>query len=75
MPQEDVGGHVGENHIQKVFRKGGNSGYSDQTPRGSGAPLRGFLAVADVVMLFGSVGESFFLSEKVAKWYKRLKDC
>jgi hypothetical protein len=42
LPQEDVGEHVGENHIQKVFRKGCNSGYSGKTPRGSGAPLRGF---------------------------------
>jgi hypothetical protein len=33
------------------------------------------LAVADVVMLFGGIRESCFLSKKVAKWYKRLKDC
>jgi hypothetical protein len=33
------------------------------------------LAVADVATLFGGVGESCFLSKKVAKWYKRLKDC
>ncbi len=32
------------------------------------------LAVADFAMLFGGVGESFFLSEKVVKRYKRLKD-
>jgi hypothetical protein len=24
---------------------------------------------------FGGVSESCFLSKKVAKWYKRLKDC
>jgi hypothetical protein len=33
------------------------------------------LAVADVALLFGGVRESCFLSKKVAKWYKRLKDC
>jgi hypothetical protein len=33
------------------------------------------LAVADVATLIGGVGESCFLSKKVAKWYKRLKDC
>jgi hypothetical protein len=33
------------------------------------------LAVTDVATLFGGVGESCFLSKKVAKWYKRLKDC
>jgi hypothetical protein len=31
------------------------------------------LAVANVATLFGDVGESCFLSKKVAKWYKRLK--
>jgi hypothetical protein len=31
------------------------------------------LAVTDFATLFGGVGESsFFLSKKVAKWYKRL---
>jgi hypothetical protein len=30
------------------------------------------LAVADVAMLFGGVGESCFLCKKVAKWYKIL---
>jgi hypothetical protein len=33
------------------------------------------LAIADVATLFGGVGESCFLSKKVAKWYKRFKDC
>jgi hypothetical protein len=33
------------------------------------------LAVADVATLFGGVIESCFISKKVAKWYKRLKDC
>ncbi len=42
LPQEDVGGHVGVNHTQKVSRKGGNGENSGQTPRGSGEPLRGF---------------------------------
>ena len=42
MPQEDVGGHVGVNHTQKVFRKGGDGDQSGKTPSGSGAPLRGF---------------------------------
>jgi hypothetical protein len=31
--------------------------------------------VADVATLFGDIGESRFLSKKVAKWYKRLKYC
>ncbi len=39
---EDVGEHVDVNHIQKVFRKGGNGDNSGQTPRDSGALLRGF---------------------------------
>ncbi len=30
LPQEDVGGHVGVNHTQKVFRKGGNGNHSGQ---------------------------------------------
>jgi hypothetical protein len=33
------------------------------------------LAVVDFATPFGGVGESCFLSKKVAKWYKRLKDC
>jgi hypothetical protein len=33
------------------------------------------LAVADFATPFGDVGESCSLSENVAKWYKRLKDC
>ena len=33
------------------------------------------LDVADFATPFGGVGESCFLSKKVAKWYKRLKDC
>ncbi len=65
----------GVNHTQKVSRKGGNGNNSGQTPRGSGEPLRGFLAVADFATPFGGVGESCSLSKKVAKWYKRLKDC
>jgi hypothetical protein len=32
------------------------------------------LASADVATLFGGVGKSCFLSKKVAKWYKKLKD-
>jgi hypothetical protein len=42
LPQEDVGGHVGVNHMQKVSRKGGNGDNSGQLPRGSGEQLRGF---------------------------------
>ncbi len=42
LPQEDVGGHVGVNHTQKVSRKGENGDNSGQTPKGSGEPLRGF---------------------------------
>ncbi len=37
-----MGGHVGVNHTQKVFRKGGDGDQSGKTPSGSGAPLRGF---------------------------------
>jgi hypothetical protein len=33
------------------------------------------LAVADFATPFGDVGESCSLSKKVAKWYKRLRDC
>ncbi len=74
MPPEDVGEYVGANHMQKVSHKSGNGNHSGQTPRGYGARLHG-LAVADVATPFGGVGESCFLSKKVAKWYKRLKDC
>ncbi len=42
LPQDDVGGHVGVNHTQKVSRKCGNGNHSGQTPSGSGAPLRVF---------------------------------
>jgi hypothetical protein len=37
-----VGEHDGENHIKKVFRKGGNGNHSSQTAKDSGAPLLGF---------------------------------
>jgi hypothetical protein len=33
------------------------------------------LAVVDFATLFGGIGESCFLRKKVAKWYKRPKDC
>jgi hypothetical protein len=33
------------------------------------------LAVADFVTLFGGITESCFLGKKVAKRYRRLKDC
>jgi hypothetical protein len=33
------------------------------------------LAVTDFAMPFGGIGESCSLSKKVAKWFKRLKDC
>jgi hypothetical protein len=39
---EDVGGHVGVNHRQQVSRKSNNGNHSGQTPRGNGAPPRGF---------------------------------
>jgi hypothetical protein len=74
LPQEDVGGHVGVNHTQKVSRKGGIGNHSSQTPSGSGATLRGF-SHCRFATPFGGVGESCFLSKKFAKWYKRLKDC
>ncbi len=32
-------------------------------------------AIADFATPFGGVGKSCFLSKKVAKWYKKLKDC
>ncbi len=34
---EDVGEHVGVNHMQKISRKGGNGNHSSQMSRGSGA--------------------------------------
>jgi hypothetical protein len=52
--------------MQKVSRKGGIGNNSNQTPRGSGARYA-VLAVADFAMLFGGIGESCFLSKKVAK--------
>jgi hypothetical protein len=72
LPQEDVGEHVGVNHMQKVSRKGGNSNQSGQMPSGSGDPLRGF-SRRHFATPFGGVGESCFLSKKVAKWFKRLR--
>jgi hypothetical protein len=45
-----------------------------QMPRGSGIH-HAVLAVIDFATLFGGFGESCVLSKKVAKWYKRLKDC
>ncbi len=42
LPQEDVGGHVGVSHTQKVSRKSGNGDQSGQTPSGNGDPLRHF---------------------------------
>jgi hypothetical protein len=68
---EDVGEHVGVNHMQKVSRKGGNGNHSSQLPRGSYAVI----AIADVATLFEDVGESCFLSKKVAKRCNRLEDC
>jgi hypothetical protein len=65
LPQEDVGEHVGVNHVQKVCRKGGNGNHSAK--RQALAALRYVvLAVADFAMPFGGVGESCFLSIKVA---------
>jgi hypothetical protein len=39
---EDLGGHVGVRHMQKVSRKGGDGNNSGQMPRGSGATPHGF---------------------------------
>jgi hypothetical protein len=61
---EDVGEHVGVNHMQKVSRTGGNGNNSGQTPRGSGAQPG--LVIANVTTLFGGIVESCFLSKKVA---------
>jgi hypothetical protein len=58
--------------MQKVSRKGGNGNQSSQAV----AAIRyAVLAVADFATSFGGFGESCSLSKKVAKWYKRLKDC
>jgi hypothetical protein len=39
------------------------------------APRYEVLTVANFATLFGGVGESSFLSKKVAKFYKRHEDC
>jgi hypothetical protein len=71
---EDVGGPVGVTIYKKASAKAAIADNSGQTPRGSG-DRHAVFAVADFATLFGDVVESCFLSKKVAKWYKRLKDC
>jgi hypothetical protein len=71
---EDVGGPVGVTIYKKASAKAAIADKSGQTLRGSG-DRHAVFAVAGFAMLFGGVIESCFLSKKVAKWYKRLKDC
>ncbi len=71
---EDVGRHVGVTICKASSAKAAMADNSGQTPRGRGV-RHAVLAVTDFATLFGGVGESCFLSKKVAKWYKRLKDC
>ncbi len=70
----DVGGPVGVIIYKKASGKVAMVDNSGQTPRGSGV-LHAVLAISDFATLFGGVTESCLLSKKVAKWYKRLKDC
>jgi hypothetical protein len=72
LPLEDVVEHVGEDHIQKVFHKGSNGNHSGQEVA---AHRYAIFSHRHVATQFGGVGESCFLSKKVAKWYKILKDC
>jgi hypothetical protein len=58
--------------MQKVSRKGCSGNHSGQTPRGSGPPPHSFV-VADFVMLFGGVVESFFKVKKLPSGIKDLK--
>jgi hypothetical protein len=60
--------------MQKVSRKGGIGDTSGQTLRGSDAVLGGFSRRRFCDAAWGR-GESFFLSKKIAKWYRRLKYC
>jgi hypothetical protein len=60
--------------MQKVSRKGSNGNQSAKY-QVVAAIRYAVLAVADFATTFGCVGESSSLSKKVAKWYKRLKDC
>jgi hypothetical protein len=68
----ECGGHVGVTLCKKSPAKAAMAG-NCQTPRGSGIH-HAVLAIASFASLFGGFGESCFLSKKVAKWYKRLKD-
>ncbi len=71
MLLEDVGEHVGVNHIQKVFRKG--TMVITTAKHQAVAALRyAVLAVANFATLFRGVGESCFLSKK--KLPKGIKD-
>jgi hypothetical protein len=65
LPQEDVGEHVGVNHMQKVCRKGGNGNHSAKR-QAVAALCYAVLAVADFATPFGGIGQSCFLSRKVA---------
>ncbi len=73
MPPENVGEHVGITICKKSPAKAVLA--ITATKRQEVASLYAVLAVADFAMLFGGIGESFFLSKKVAKRYERLKDC
>ncbi len=61
LPQEDVGEHVGLNHIQKSLAKAAMA--ITVAKRQEVAVLRyPVLAIANFATLFGGVGESCFLS-------------
>jgi hypothetical protein len=64
--------------VQTIFKKSSAKAAMaiTATKRQEVAALRyAVLAVADFATLSGGVGESCYLSTKVAKRYKRLKDC
>jgi hypothetical protein len=72
---EDVGEHVGVNHLQKVSAKAAMAITAAKRQEVAAFHHTVLAIAADVATLFGGIGESCFLSKKVAKWYKRLKDC
>ncbi len=74
LPQEDVGDMLVWTIRKKPPAKAALA--IRAAKRQAVAAIRyAFLTVADFATPFGCVGESSSLSKKVAKWYKRLKDC
>jgi hypothetical protein len=70
---EDMGGHV----VVTIYKKSPAKAQWLITAakcQEVAAPRHAVVAIADFATLCGGVGESCFLSKKVAKWYKRLKD-